>query len=94
MLGDAEVGDQVVGGALEDVADERAAHAAQPAAAEPAQVRVADPDGPGRGWSSPARILSSEDFPLPDGPTTAVTAPAGNAASMPLSAWTSPVAVR
>jgi len=36
----------------------------------------------------------SEDLPEPEGPTTALTAAAGNTASTPLRAWTSPVAVQ
>ena len=39
-------------------------------------------------------ILSSDDLPDPDGPTTAVIEPRGNEASMPFSAWTSPVPVQ
>ena len=49
---------------------------------------------PAVGRSMQARILRSEDFPDPEGPTTAVMAPPGNRASIPLSAWTSPVAVQ
>jgi hypothetical protein len=41
-----------------------------------------------------ARIRRSDDFPLPEGPTTAVTDPAGNSASTDCRAWTSPVAVQ
>ena len=47
------------------------------------------------GLSSPATRRSSEDFPLPDGPTTTETPPRGNvdvtSRSAPL---TSPVGVR
>jgi hypothetical protein len=36
----------------------------------------------------------SEDFPLPEGPTTAVSDAEGNSASIPFKAWTSPVALQ
>ena len=41
----------------------------------------------------PARTRSSEDLPLPLGPTTAVMAPRGNAAVTPRSAVTWPLPV-
>src|SRR5262245_44466761 len=46
------------------------------------------------GRSMPAIKRSSDDLPLPEGPTTAVTRPRGNSADTPRSAWTSPVGVR
>ena len=45
------------------------------------------------GRSSPARRRRSEDFPLPDAPTTAATAPRRNERSTPRRAWTCSVAV-
>jgi hypothetical protein len=41
------------------------------------------------GRSTHARIRSSDDLPDPDGPTIAVTRPAGNSLSTPVSAVTS-----
>src|SRR5688500_2236126 len=45
---------------------------------------------PSVGRSRPARMRRRDDFPLPDGPTTAVTELARMRASIPLSASTRP----
>ena len=41
-----------------------------------------------------ARIRRRDDFPEPEGPTTAVMAPGEKVASIPFRAWTSPVALQ
>jgi hypothetical protein len=46
------------------------------------------------GWSMPARMRNSDDFPLPEGPATTVSAPSPNRAETPRSARTSDVRVQ
>ena len=43
---------------------------------------------PAVGRSSPARMCMSVDFPEPDGPITAVSAPLATSTETPRSAWT------
>ena len=95
VLDDVQVRDQVVGGPLEDVADRaRVATTAAVAADSWVTSTPAMRTAPAVGRSSVARICIKEDFPLPDGPTMAVTAPRGNIASTPRRACTSPLSAR
>src|SRR6187397_1271005 len=49
---------------------------------------------PSSGWTAPARIFMSVDFPAPFSPTTAWTMPGAMARSTPVRAWIPPYALR
>ena len=78
MLADREVRQEVVRGSLEDVAHHVAAEAAEPARRCLPTFRSPTQTSPDVARSMPVSTRRSEDFPLPDGPTTAVSAPAGS----------------
>ena len=94
VLREGQVGHEVVRGALEDVAHARAADDRSAGARSAPRSTRPTSTLPADGKSSATRRRRSVDFPLPDAPTTAVTAPAGNETSTPRRASTRPLGVR
>lgn len=94
VLGGREPRDEVVARALVHVAEVRAPEAPQGPRAEAAGGHASDRDGPRARTVEPGEDAQERALPFPDAPATAVTVPLATIASIPRSAWTSPVALR
>ena len=86
----AQVGQQVVGGVLQDHAHRPPSKASPGAGSGPGDVDAVDLDHASPTRCSPANTRSSVDLPEPDGPATTVSRPRRTAASTSCNAWTTP----